>query len=515
MKPCLLYLAAAVALLLSACANQLEDLSRIDATRYRAEYAVPIISSEVTLRELIGDVTDDLSLSIDPDGLLRFRYTGEVPAVGTDIIFARLNALAAGIFLPITQRRQAAPFAGAGDVDLDELRVKSGLLTYNLANRYDRPVTVTLSIPDATLNGVPFSVTGEVPAYSGTGTPPSLSNPTTPVNLQGYEIVLSTDSLYFEYSIRDAAGNELQPSQSTVVNITGLAFSYMEGYLGREVYPGGRDTVEVDFFDRYLEGEIFFVNPTVTMTLINSFGLPALAQVDVLNVIDVEGNVIPITGEAVENGFYFDYPRTPGQTAVTTFVFDNSNSNIAEVLSARPVALDYEVNALVNPDADTDIVGFLTDTSSYRAQVSVELPLYGNAEDFTVRDTFNVDLMGRYEDVIAVTFRMTTKNGLPLDLNVSGTFLDAAGNAVADLSDGALLLLQSSPIDAAGNPNGQRVATNDLSFTGDRLEALRTATRLVLTFNLSTTDGGTPFVRITDEQTLEVLLGAIVTVEKI
>jgi hypothetical protein len=140
------------ALAFGSCANQIEDLSRIDEARYRAEYAVPVIASKVTLRELIGDVTENLSVSVDPDGLLRFRYTGEVPAVGTDIIFARLNALSAGIYLPITRRRQAAPFGGAGDVDIDELRVKSGLLTYNLANRYDRPVTVTLSIPDATLD---------------------------------------------------------------------------------------------------------------------------------------------------------------------------------------------------------------------------------------------------------------------------------------------------------------------------------------------------------------------------
>ncbi|MEM9527985.1 MAG: hypothetical protein AAGA31_15325, partial [Bacteroidota bacterium] len=84
-----------------------------------------------------------------------------------------------------------------------------------------------------------------------------------------------------------------------------------------------------------------------------------------------------------------------------------------------------------------------------------------------------------------------------------------------DLTDGELQLLQSSPVDAAGNPSGVRTQTNDLRFEGERLEAIRSANRLVLTLDISTTDGGTPFVRVTDEQELTVLLGAIVTVEKL
>lgn len=514
MKNLLTFFTGGLLLFLSlGCSGPLEDLSRIDETRYNAAYAVPIIDSEVTLSELIGDVNEDVSLSVDPDGLLRFRYSGEVPAVSSDVIFARLEELARGVFLPITRNRLAAPFGGAGDVDIDELRVKGGLLSYGLTNGYDRPVTVTLSLPDAALNGVPFSVSAELPAYSGSGPLPSSANQDEPINLAGYVITIPNDSLYFELDVVDDQGNELAPSEGTVVAITNLRFSYMEGYLGRALYPGGRDTVEVDFFDNYLEGEIFFENPTITMTLINTFGVPALAQVSALNVIDVNGNVIPITGDAVDAGFYFAFPRTPGDTAYTTFVFDNSNSNIAEVLSARPVALDYQINALINPDSDTEIVGFLTDSSAYQARVAVELPLYGNASDFTVRDTFAIDLMDRYEDVVGVDFRLTTRNGLPLAIELQGTFLDANGNALADLNDGRIQLLQAAAVDADGNTTSVAAETNDITFAGDRLEAIRSATSLVITLDISTTEGGTPFVRVTDNQMLQVLLGAVVKVE--
>ncbi len=501
-------------LLFISCSNQLEDLSRVDETRLAAAYAVPIIDSEVTLSEILGDVNEDVSLSVDPDGLLRFTYSGEVPAVGSDIIFSRLEEIGQGIFLPITASRIAASFGLPGQADIEELRVKGGLMSYNLPNTYDRPVAVTLTIPNAERDGEPFIISSNLPAYSGSGEPPTFSNPGAPIDLNGYSLSIPNDSLFFEYTMIDDQGNELEPSPNTSVVITNLKFSFMRGYLGQELYPGGRDTISVDFFDRYLEGEIFFVNPTITMTLINTFGVPALAQVNVLNVIDVNGQVIPITGEAVDEGFYFEFPTTPGDTAYTTFVFDNTNSNIDEVLSARPVALDYEVNALINPDEDTEINGFLTDSSAYRAQVKVELPLYGNASDFTVRDTFPINLMDRYQDVVGVDFRLTTKNSLPLGMLLQGTFLDAQGNALADLNDGEIQLLRPAPVDAAGNTTNIVPVTNDISFTGDRLEALRTANRLVITLDISTTDEGTPFVRVTDNQRLQVLLGAIVRVER-
>jgi len=158
-----LFIGVCLLLVFTGCTNSIEDLSRVDETRYNAAYAVPLIDSEVTLNELIGEVSEDVSLTVDPDGLLRFRYSGEVPAIGSDVVFSRLETIAQGVFVPITRSPQAAPFGGGSDIDIDEVRIKGGFLNYALPNRYDRPVTVTLSIPDARLNGVPFSVTADLP----------------------------------------------------------------------------------------------------------------------------------------------------------------------------------------------------------------------------------------------------------------------------------------------------------------------------------------------------------------
>lgn len=500
---------------ISGCEDSLGDLGRVDDTRFRAEYALPLLDSRVTLDELIGNVDDNVSVSIDEDGLLRFRYSGRVPEVGADVFFDRLNELVAGLFVPITGNRQAIPFSGNEQFGPDELHVKGGLLTYNLPNRYNQPVNIEVLIPEATLDGVPLRITGSLPPHDGNGAPPALTNPNDPVDLAGYIMQLPEDSLYVEYRIRDEDGNELAPVDASAIVITGLNFDYVEGFIGQEIYPGGRDTIYVDFFENYLGGEVFFVNPTITMTLENSFGLPAKALVDVLSIIDVNGNELPIEGPAIDGGFDFDFPTTPGDVKTTTFVFDTSNSNIDEILSSQPVAVDYEVNALINPEQDRELDGFLSDTAFYRARVDVELPLFGNADNFTIRDTFRLDIMQDYEAVTEVIFRLTTENSLPLDVEITGTFLDSLGNALAALSTDELTIIRGSAVDANGDPLETVETTNDLAFSGERLEAIRTAASLSIVLDFSTSEGGTPFVRVTNDQALRVLLGAILTVDRL
>lgn len=500
---------------LFACSDQLEDLTDIDDVRLSADYAVPLVDSRVRLADLIGDVTDEVSLQVDDDGLLRFRYEGEVAAQGSEIVFGRLNAIAAGVLVPITSNRTAAPFVLPGDVDLDVLRISDGLLRYNMTNGYERSVSVRLSLPDAKLDGEPLVITGEIPAWSGTGDFPSINNPDDPISLAGYELNDIQDSIFITYDMLDADGNQLAPSQSTVVNIVNLNFDYVEGYMGQTIYAGGRDTIGVNFFENYQEGDIRFADPTITMTLINTFGVPTRAIIDALNVIKLNGDTLAVEGDGITNGFDFDYPRVPGEVATTTFVFDTSNSNLADILTARPVALDFAVSAELHPDGDTEVRGFLTDTASYIARVALELPLVGSADQFALRDTFAIDLMEDYENITAVTFRLTTRNGLPIDLEVEGTFLDANGTPLADLTNGELTILDSGiPIGSTGQDYAQSDYTRDIVFEDDRLAAIRNATQLLLLLRVSTAGGGTEFVRVTDRQELEVLLGAIISVER-
>ncbi|WP_420458546.1 hypothetical protein [Neolewinella sp.] len=495
-------------LLLVGCLNTIE----VDEVRIRAEYAVPLVDSRVNLTELVGEVDERLRLTVDADGLLRFNYTDTVPAVTSDEVFDELRALARGLPLPITQRRQAYPFPAPEDTRLDSLRAKAGIFSYSLPNPYPRAVRIELTLPGVTRDGVPLQVRGELPAYGGNGDQPKITNVDAPLDFAGYTFDLSGGALVVEYAINGLDGEELAPGRGTVAAFSELQFDRIDGYFGRAPYPGVSDRLAIDFFENYEGGEIDFVEPQIRVRIRNGFGVPARAVVDELYVETLSGDTVRVTGQVVEEGFDFDYPREPGTVAFTTYIIDETNSNLKELLAARPTALNYRISALINPEADESITGYLLDTSTYAATITVELPLYGATADFQVRDSFAVNIGTQYREVTAAEFRITTDNELPFDLSLTGTFIDSLGNVLGDLTDGELLVIRASPVDTAGNTAGAVQSTTDIPVVGERLVQLREASTLVLDITFATTEQGARPVRVTDRQNLRVRIGARLTV---
>ncbi len=483
----------------------------VSATESNRELAFPLVDSRVTLPELTGTLDEEVTLTVDPDGLLRFNYTDTVPAVTSEEVFDQLRDFARGVPLVITERREALSFPFPEGVRLRELRIRSGTLTYSLPNTYNRPVRITLEIPNIRRDGQSFRIEGELPAYSGSGAVPTLTNVQVPLDLLDYTLDFSSDSLILEYAIDALDGQALQPAAGTLVALANVDFSYAEGFFRRTPFPGVSDRLAIDFFERYRGGDISFVDPSIRVTVRNGFGLPARAVIDELTVTTLDGRELPVTGEVVDSGFDFNYPTVPGAVSTTVYVADKSNSNVLELLSAKPVALNYRISALINPQDDATIKGFLFDTSTYAATVNVELPLYGQATDFVVNDTFPLRLGEDYPDLATATFRITTDNALPFDLTLAGTFVDAQGRPLADLTDGELLVIRASPVDAAGNTTEVIQTTTDVPFPADRVANIRRADRLLLRTTFATTNRGTTPVRVSDRQDLRVRIGVRIT----
>ena len=67
-------------------------------------------------------------------------------------------------------------------------------------------------------------------------------------------------------------------------------------------------------------------------------------------------------------------------------------------------------------------------------------------------------------------------------------------------------------MDGNGDPVSEVRNSEDFVFDGAAKDAILGADRLIVEFDISTTNGGGPFVRITDDQDLRLLLGAKVGV---
>ena len=502
--PCLLFLGAC---------NQYEDFATLDGIRFSAEYAVPLVDSEVGLDDFLGELEEDAALIVDADGLLHLTYRGDVLSKTTAEVFEQLSEpLALLSLVPIPNGRQGLPFALPEGVELDRVDLKSGKLAYTIKNNAAVPVTARLSLPTVTRNGTPLVLEHDLPAYTGSGPLPEFSQ-VDPLDLTGYRIASENDSIFIEFTATGPAGETYPPATGSLISLTDIQFSYAEGFLGQQLYRGGRDTIEIDLLSNYTQGTIFFRDPTVTFNFINSFGVPTVAVVNLFNVITVNGENLPLESAVVNNGgIEFPYPRLDevGQSKTRTFVFNAGNSNIDDILGAGPVAIDYDVDALTNPDEGATVAGFLTDSSFYRVQVDVDLPLYGRASNFLARDTLDIDL-SQYAAVSSAEFKLSADNGIPLGVTLQAYFLDENGAAIDSLFTAEREIVAPAPVNAqSGLPTAKSELAVFSTFDAERFAAIRGASRVILAASFATTPGSA--VRLKNDQRLRLRLGAIVHV---
>lgn len=496
--------------------NQFADLEGIEGVDYEAEYAVPLVNTSLSIQDLLENFEDNSTLTIDPDGLIRFRYSGDVLTKTATEVFAAINqTLAQTGGIPITGARQALPFTAPGGLVFDRMDLKAGTLVYLLTNRHNRPVSITVTMPTVVKNGQPLRVQHNLQAYSGTGDAPSITNIFLPISLAGYTITPENDSIYIEYEAIDNLGVSVPPSSPSLITISNLAFSYTEGYLGQQFYEGGRDTIYIDFFREWFRGDVYFEDPVITFNFQNSFGIPTRSIINVFDVFTVRNQVLPLQSPFITNGIDFPYPaiNEVGQVKEAQFVFSKENSNIREVLGAGPIAIDYDVNAFTNPEEITEIRGFVTDSSFYKVRVDVDLPMYGLATNFAVRDTYPLNFTD-YKEVSHAEFKLVADNGMPLAVDVQGYFLDDAGQVIDSLmTNGIDRLMAGAPVSAQGLPVSTQRTVTYVNFPAERFARIRQARRLVLLSLFSTSTDGQQSVKIVNTQKLSLKLGVVVGID--
>jgi hypothetical protein len=503
-----LFLPISLALLLVSC-SKLEDLTAIDGVAGSSEFAIPLVNTSISLNDLLRNFEQNSSLTIDPDGTLRFNYSGDVITQNSGFMFDAIqHTLSQFPIIPVLSRRMALPFSSPEGLELDRIDCKSGTVAYYVANPHPDVVQVTVSFPDVKKNGIPLTFNVTLPPYSGTGDMPFATNFFFPTSVTGYTIASNTDSIFIEYqAIRPNGVSDTL--HNVLVSIQNLQFTYAEGYLGNYTHQGGRDTILIDFFDNWTRGDVYFEDPTVTFHIENSFGIPTKSVVNVFNVLTADGRILPLESPYVTNGIDFPYPtiNEVGQVKSRRFVFNKHNSNIDLILGSRPVAVDYDVNALTNPDNNPGIRGFITDQSFYRVRVEVELPLHGRASGFAALDTFDLNL-GELNNIDFAEFKLFTDNEMPLDISLQGYFLNEQGQVIDSLYQQQQLVVRGAPVNNLGVSSGSNTQSSSAIFEAQRFSRIKEARKIAIQAAFSTINNGTSSIKVLANQNIRIKLGA-------
>jgi len=514
MKSISFYVFLALAVLMFGC--KADDLANAKIVSGDAEFAIPLGQATTTIEDLLENFDDFTFVEITPDNMIHLRYRGDVLSQHADEFLSAARDSVPPIIPMIDTNYLVLPFSSPNVLEVDRAFYKTGMIGIAVSSTsYTGPIKLNVRLPQVSNNGVPLSweTTIQSPLTGPLG---AVQLPDLDVDVSGYLLKPENGFINVEYDAvtENGMGDTINLDLVALVN-TNIYFSYFEGYLGDVKHKGTRDSIYIDFFSNWTQGDVYFNDPKITIYIENSFGVPTRSVIDVFDILTADGLRIPLQSEFIDtvDGIDFAYPAVPGDVANMVFDFTKDNSNIEEVLGSKPIALDYEVDARMNPDTIVGLRGFITDSSYYNIQVEVDLPLHGRASGFGIEDDFNIDFEG-YEEIIEAEFKLVADINTPLDIDGQAYFIDSSGVILDSLFDsGTTRIVGSATVDADGNVTAPTTQVTYSKFSGQRFEHIRKAVKITLSSIFSTFNEGQQSVRALKGQETEIRMGLKILTE--
>jgi hypothetical protein len=479
---------------------KLKPFDEIELERER-EFAIPLLDANLSIENWLNSFDSRATLQVQSDGSLLLHYADDFISRSSSSIFDALknvpipfaDTFKTGVRILDTRMKNAY---------INFTDIKSGKIFFFMQTPYG-PLNVKIKIPQLTKNGQPFERQLQVFSF-----PPTYDS----LDLAGWRLTpdnATKDSITIYHEARKFSDNSVVTLKNYAgIQIRDFQYSLMEGFLGSDTFDSPRDTLLIDFFKSWQNGEISFENPRMTISLENSFGFPVRSLMRVGDILTLNGQRLPIQSPLTQ-GVAANYPSLSeiGRSKKTVVVFDRNNSNLAEIVASKPVSIDYDIDGILNPDTSLRQAGFLTDSSNFRLQLELDLPLHARAKNFALTDTLPFSL-GNTEGVKYIELKLIAENGLPLDAELQGWFTAADGFVIDSMFTEKRLILKGASVGSDGLPVNVGKQVSYLLLDATKLARLKQARNVILKYNFSTSDAGAKSVKITKSQRVRLQIGA-------
>lgn len=468
-----------------------------------ASYAVPLIDTDLSIRDVIDVPEADVTFKVDADGKISAFYNGSVARRSAIQIFPPIP-------LPINFPLRGdtsllqIPFVAGFDYELERGIFKGNSIQFIFQSRRGENLRVETELLFLLENGATKKINFDIP-FGNTGDTQFTSER---ISVDGLELITNIDQMRVVHRAYDQTGTQVL-LDAAFVNIDLLSFEYVEGFFGRQELDIQGDIIPIGIFDNWERGEISFADPRIILRVDNSFGFPVSAKVNKLEVLTVSGARIPLESELVDKGIDFDFPSKSevGQIIQTELVFNNQNSNIVDLFNEKIIEVDYDIDAVGFPTNDPTEIGFVTDSSFYEVNVAVELPLLASADEFTIRDTIDLD-MSELSELDEAELKMYMRNEFPVDMDVQLIFLTPTGKIIDELFE-TPFRIEGAAMEGGMRAADPAVQEETVLISGARLDEIMNARKLIIRASLSTNNDRTTPVWLLDTYDIEFKMGAI------
>ena len=407
----------------------------------------------------------------------------------------------------ISSDTQYVDLSTGGSEELRELMFNTASFDYEFTSTLAEDLELGIGFPGSDQNGVEVDTIITIPSgQTVTGS----------ISLDNTILDLTTDPAQNHSKLPIAvsatllgSGNQVTIDSSDALDMTfemtNLQFGHIKGFFGTQMITidNGSVPLSVEFLENF-EGSIAFAEPSISMDITNSIGLPIQLALDFDSYTN--GTASSLNGP----DYVLPYPTTLGDTETGTLTYDNTNSQITDVFTLPKDSIVY--GGAVNVNHDTATFGtdnFVTNTGAISGDLLMELPFTITATGLAFGDTLaqDLDLSENLDDSTSVEnlkLFLTTTTTLPLDASITLKFYDASWNEVhMEMVD----LLVSGVPNANGIVTSPNVSDMEIDLSGTALDAVLNAKAVIAEATMDTYNGGSDPVKLRTDASIRIGLG--------
>lgn len=446
---------------------------------------VPIINTSLVLRDLLKDYDHEELFEIDDEGLLSLMYNQTVFSeyaknliVLSDIVLPNDNLPGnsiSGTNIIINNNFNFSSFPGA---QLDSIAYHNVDIEVTVSHNMPTEGALTVQFPGMRKNG---NMAQLLVANSGTTTH----------TFTGYALDLATNgpnSLDYSYVFNGWSGTSTQ-SVNIAISIKNQEYRIINGYIGKHALTLPEDSVYVDIFNKKFDGQFYFEDPKIKLTILNSYGLPIRLALDSIygkNYDDVYSQIYHLGFDKNP----VNYPTVKGNIEKDEELFDSQSLPwLKEFIATKPKYIFFDGEGEINPDVIQN--NFVLDTSVFTLNMEFQLPLWLRAEYPTLQDTSELEMGKHFKkltDINYLKFRLDINNGMATEVRIQTYFVDSLG-VIQDslfMNKEDWVVIDGGITDADGKVIQKNRKITEIVYEKDRINKLETVTDVVYVAEIRT-----------------------------
>lgn len=467
---------------------------------------MPLARGEVSLDHWLNNAS---ASSFNDTGVVVYHFDREIYQLGladfvgipdTTVVENLVFPLASYVANPgVTFLSQTDDFDYQGiDVALTEMIARTGIFEYEIRSPFTEPTIVTFNMPAASLNGVPFSKSINVPAASPGGETfisgsEDLSDYTFDLTgVNGNQVNTFQTQLGVQL---DPGANQMtvtdQDTVQAIFSIKSIVPEYVKGYFGNIDLSQDSSAVDIPGFPTN-NGSYGISDIDLEIIIENGVGADAQLKIVELDGWDENNSHQLLTGGAIGQTINVTRANDWGNNNVGKTCqylnFTWGNSNIVSWINNNPDSVSYQVQGQLNPNGNSSAGNdFMYYDHPIKVFLSADIPLDIFANQFVLLDTLRLNSSAEIaEQIDSVYLRIECSNGFPFSAGMKLSF-DMEGNTVIkDLAAG----IESGVVGSNGRVTDATISYLNLAFSRDEYMALLNNEYAILELIFSTYNAG-------------------------